>query len=161
MITAYITAYKYANICAAIGRKAGFATSNIYDFSNENWTVVDADAKIIELYDEFVAAFPEIPFTQQHIIFPAGVQISYLAEVQLNTILAEETENSIELTYPILADTDAIIKWYADWVEENSITQTQIDMDAYDACTAASETDMGRFATENNENSFINLEILQ
>jgi len=129
--------------------------SNIYDFSNENWTVVDADAKIIEL----AAQFAETPFTQQHIVFPVGVPISYLVQTELNTILAEGTENSIELTYPILPDTDAIIEWYADWSEDNSITQTQIDMDDYDACTSASETDRGRFATEENENSFINLEI--
>ena len=153
---AYIGAYIGCFIKASISYALQIRTlSNIYDFSGEDWTVVNADAKIIELYNEFI----ETPFTQQHIVFPVGVQISYLVETELATILAEGTENSLEYTYPVLADTDAIIKWYSDWAESNSITQTQIDLDAYDACTAASETDRGRFATEENENSFINLEI--
>lgn len=151
---AYIEAYIRAYITAGIGWM-NRVHSNIYDFSNENWTVVDADAKIIELAAEFAVT----PFTQQHIIFPVGVQISYLVQTELSTILTEGTENSIDLTYPVLADTDAIIEWYADWSEANSITQTQIDMNAYDACTAASEVDRSRFATAENENSFINLQI--
>jgi hypothetical protein len=151
------------NTCGALLRSilldtvwnSNLIPSNIYDFSNENWTVVDADTKIIELAAEFALT----PFTQQHIVFPVGVQISYLVQTELSTILAEGTENSIEYTHPVLEDTDEIIEWYADWVEANDIEQTQINMDAYDACTAASETDRGRFATEENENSFINLEI--
>jgi hypothetical protein len=125
--------------------------SNIYDFSGENWTVIDADAKIISL----AAQFAETPFTQQHIVFPVGVPISYLVETQLSTILAEGTENSIDFTDPILPDTDAIVKWYADWVDANDITQVNIDITAYDAWTSASEDDRERFATLENENNFI------
>jgi hypothetical protein len=131
-------------------QNAALLPSYIIDKSGEDWTPLDLDDYLIELNpDNYVG---------KHFIFPLGVPRTYLSDAAVALLLAEENENSMEVAGR-LANTDDLIEWLADWVEDNSITQTQIDMDDYDACTAASETDRGRFATEENENSFINLEI--
>jgi len=124
--------------------------SYIIDKSGEDWTPVDLDIYLLGLIPE--------DYEGIHFIFPTGVPRTYLSDTAVALLITEENENSLEIA-GTLTTTDELIEWLADWSEDNSITQTQIDMDAYDACTSASETDRGRFATEENENSFINLEI--
>ena len=143
---AYISCFIKASINYALQR----TLSKIIDKSEEDWTPIDLDNYLIGLIPEDYVGY--------HFIFPAGVPRTYLSDEAVALLFTEENENSMEIA-GTLETTDALIEWLADWSEANSITQTQIDLDAYDACTAASETDRGRFATEENENSFINLEI--
>ena len=138
------------SIAVRISVSMGIAAPFIIDKSGEAWTPVDLDIYLLGLIPEDYVGY--------HFIFPSGVPRTYLSHAAVSSLITEENENSFEIA-GTLATTDELIEWLADWSEDNSITQTQIDMDAYDACTAASETDRGRFATAENENSFINLEI--
>ena len=147
---AYIEAYTGCYVNSSINYTLQKQLSYIIDKSEEDWTPIDLDNYLIGLVPEDYVGY--------HFIFPAGVQRTYLSDAAVALLFTEENENSMEIA-GTLETTDALIEWLADWSEANSITQTQIDMDDYDACTAASETDRGRFATEENENSFINLEI--
>ena len=143
---AYIGASKKAYILAGVGE---LSNSNPYDLSDRVWTVPDIDNWIAanRLLTGKTIKFPEL----------AGItplDRSYYSTTAFNTL---DANNDITFVGATLADTDAIVKWCADWSEDNSITQETIDMDNYDARTSASDADKARFSTAESENHFVNL----
>ena len=135
------------------GVNSGGVISNVtINKSNENWTIIDLDNYLINLISG--------NYKDCHFIFPNGVPPSYRSQNAINALIAEGTGNSLEIARPMLANTDEVIEWFADWVEANSIVETDIDMDVYDPCTNAALADIARFATIDNHNSFSNLEII-
>jgi hypothetical protein len=134
------------SIAVRISVSLGIAAPFIVDKSGEAWTPVDLDIYLLGLITEDYVGY--------HFIFPTGVPRTYLSDAAVALLVTEENENSMEIA-GTLATTDELIEWLADWVEANDITQANIDISAYDARTSASDTDLGRFSTLENENNFI------
>ena len=148
-----ITGITCGTICG-IGVRLG-SLLNASDTLVIDENVVDlTDLNVVET-DNYILALN--PTDYEGYQFKLNVY-SYAVSDEIAALITEENENSIESNLP-LADTDAVIESLADWVEANSITGANINMDLYDACTSASLADRERFATEENENSFYNLQI--
>ena len=101
----------------------GSEPSNPYDFSAEDWTPLELDAWIIA----------NSTLTGVTVLLPNAPR-SYYSSTAFTTLDANNTVTYLGST---LADTDAILAWYAD----NSITNETIDLSDYDARTSASDAD--------------------